>query len=65
MQNESDISLTLIEQFNEGIVLETASALAVSCLENIKEQIIDKKVIVVVCGSNIDFKKLEEISMWS
>jgi len=46
---------------NEGIIVEPAGALLVSCLEYIKDEIKGKNVVCVICGGNNDISRYPEV----
>ena len=47
---------------DDGLILELSSVMPISVLEQIKNEIIGKNVVLVMSGSNNDIKKYNEIS---
>ncbi|WNJ18752.1 threonine ammonia-lyase [Pontibacter sp. G13] len=59
---EGKICTTILDLYNEdAIVVEPAGALTVAALDQIKDQIVGKKVVCVVSGGNNDIMRMEEI----
>ena len=59
---EGQVATDMIDLYqNEGIITEPAGALAVSALEKIKDQIIGKKVVCIICGGNNDISRYPEV----
>ncbi len=59
---EGQVATDMIELYqNEGIITEPAGALAVSALDKIKDKVIGKKVVCVICGGNNDLSKYPEV----
>lgn len=60
--HENAVCTTMLEFLREeGIVTEPAGALAASALNKVKHEIVWKKVVVVLSGSNFDFERLPEV----
>jgi threonine dehydratase len=60
---ENRLSSTILEMLNvEGIVVEPAGALAIDALKDFKKSDIrNKRVVLVISGSNFDFERLPEL----
>jgi threonine dehydratase len=59
---EGQVAMDMVELYqNEGIITEPAGALAVSGLDQIRDQIKGKTVVVVICGGNNDISRYPEI----
>jgi threonine dehydratase len=60
---ENRLSSTILEMLNvEGIVVEPAGALAIDALKDFKKnEIRNKRVVLVISGSNFDFERLPEL----
>ena len=60
--DEGKVCTTVLQLYNEeGIIVEPAGALATACLEQIKDEIAGKSVVVVVSGGNNDIVRMAEI----
>lgn len=60
--DEGQVATTVIDLYqNEGIIAETAGALSVAALEEIKEKIKNKTVVCVISGGNNDLLRYPEI----
>lgn len=60
--HENAVCTTMLEFLHEeGIVTEPAGALAATALHKVKHEIVWKKVVVVLSGSNFDFERLHEV----
>lgn len=60
--HEGKVCTTILKLYNEeAIVVEPAGALAISALEQFKEEIKGKTVVCIVSGSNNDITRTEEI----
>lgn len=60
--HEGKVCTTILKLYNEeAIVVEPAGALAISALEQFKEQIKGKTVVCLLSGSNNDITRTEEI----
>ncbi len=60
--HEGKVCTTILRLYNEeAIVVEPAGALAISALENYREEIKGKTVVCIVSGSNNDITRTEEI----
>jgi threonine dehydratase len=46
---------------DQAIVVEPAGAISVAALDEIKDQIVGKTVVVIICGGNNDIARTEEI----
>ncbi len=59
---EGKICSTILQLYNdEAIVVEPAGAIGVAALDEIKEEIKGKHVVVVLCGGNNDINRTQEI----
>lgn len=59
---EGKVCTTILKLYNEeGIVAEPAGALGIAALENFREDIKGKNVVCIICGSNNDITRTEEI----
>ncbi len=59
---EGKICTTILKLYNEeAIVVEPAGALSLAALDFYKEEIVGKKVVCVISGSNNDITRTEEI----
>ena len=59
---EGKICSTILSLYNdEAIVVEPAGAIGVSALDDIKEEIGGKNVVVILCGGNNDITRTAEI----
>ena len=59
---EGKVCTTILKLYNEeGIVAEPAGALGISALDAYRDKIKGKKVVCIVCGSNNDITRTEEI----
>ena len=59
---EGKISSTILELYNEeAIVAETAGAVSIAALDQIKDQIRGKNVGIILCGGNNDIDRTQEI----
>lgn len=59
---EGRICQTMLEMLNvEGIVLEPAGALTIAALPDLKNDIFDKTIVLVVSGGNFDFERLQDV----
>lgn len=59
---EGKICTTILKLYNEdAIVVEPAGALAVAALDQIADQIKDKKVVCIISGGNNDIERMQEI----
>lgn len=59
---EGKVCSTILQLYNEeAIVVEPAGSLAIAALDFMKEQIVGKKVVCVVSGSNNDIDRMQEI----
>ncbi len=62
VSEEGKVCTTMIELYqNEGIVAEPAGALALSALDQVKEEIKGKKVVCILSGGNNDILRYPEI----
>ena len=60
--DEGKVCTTVLELYNdEGIIVEPAGALATAALEQLKEDITGKNVVVLVSGGNNDIVRMAEI----
>ena len=60
--HEGKVCSTILRLYNEeAIIVEPAGALAISALENYKDEIKGKTVVCIVSGSNNDITRTEEI----
>lgn len=60
--NEGQVATSLIELYqNEGIITETAGALSVCALEEIKDNIKNKTIVCIISGGNNDLLRYPEI----
>jgi threonine dehydratase len=60
--DEGKICNTILSLYNEdAIVVEPAGALAISVLDDLKEEIKGKNVVCIVSGGNNDVNRMEEI----
>ncbi len=59
---EGKVCSTIIKLYNEeAIVAEPAGALAVAALDEYKEEIVGKNVVVIISGGNNDLNRMQEI----
>lgn len=59
---EGKICSSILSLYNdEAIVVEPAGAISFAALDDIKEQIVGKNVVIIVCGGNNDITRTEEI----
>lgn len=59
---EDRICETILEMLNiEGIVLEPAGALVLDALQDLRDDIVGKRVVCVTSGGNFDFERLPEV----
>lgn len=59
---EGHVCTDMIDLYQiEGIIVEPAGALPVSCLEYIKSEIQGKTVVCVICGGNNDISRYPEV----
>ncbi|MEI6729582.1 MAG: threonine ammonia-lyase IlvA [bacterium] len=59
---EGEVCFNMVELYqNEGIIAEPAGTLAVSGLDQLKNEIIGKKVICIISGGNNDISRYPEI----
>lgn len=60
--SEGRVCTDMVELYqNEGIIVEPSGALAVSALSKIKDEIVGKKVVCVICGGNNDISRYPEV----
>jgi len=60
--DEGRICTTVLELYNdEGIIVEPAGALATAALDQLKEELKGKNVVIVVSGGNNDIVRMAEI----
>ena len=60
--SEGKVCTTILKMYNEeGIVTEPAGALGIAALDRFREEIKGKNVVCIVCGSNNDITRTEEI----
>ncbi|MEM9895112.1 MAG: threonine ammonia-lyase IlvA [Bacteroidota bacterium] len=60
--HEGKICETMLELYNrEAVVVEPAGAMAISVLDQLKEDLSGKNVVCIVSGSNNDITRMEEI----
>jgi threonine dehydratase len=59
---EGKICTTILKLYNEdAIVVEPAGALSVAALDQIADQIKNKKVVCIISGGNNDIERMQEI----
>lgn len=59
---EGKVCSTIIKLYNEeAIVAEPAGALSVAALDEYKEEIVGKNVVVIISGGNNDLNRMQEI----
>ncbi|MGV2980379.1 threonine ammonia-lyase IlvA [Camelimonas sp. ID_303_24] len=59
---EGRICQTMLEMLNvEGIVLEPAGALTTAALQDMRDEIYGKTIVLVVSGGNFDFERLQDV----
>ncbi len=59
---EGRLCATILRLYNDhGIIVEPAGALAISALEDFRDQVKGKTVACLVSGGNNDFRRIEEI----
>lgn len=59
---EGKVCTTILEMYNQlAIVVEPAGALPIAALDQIREEIRGKKVVLVVSGGNNDISRMQEI----
>lgn len=59
---EGKICSTILKLYNEeAIVVEPAGAISVAALDDYADQIIGKKIVCIVSGSNNDIERMQEI----
>jgi threonine dehydratase len=59
---EGKVATDMLEIYQkDGIITEPSGALPVSCLDSIKEQIVGKNVVLVICGGNNDIARYPDI----
>lgn len=60
--DEGKVCTTILQLYNEeGIVAEPAGALGIAALDSYRKEIKGKNVVCIVCGSNNDITRTEEI----
>jgi len=61
--NNNQLSHTMVDIYqNEGIILEPAGALSISCLDNInKSKLKNKNIVCVLSGGNNDISRYTDI----
>lgn len=60
--DEGKVCTTILKLYNEeGIVVEPAGALGIAALDTFRKEIKGKNVVCIVCGSNNDITRTEEI----
>ncbi len=60
--SEGKVCTTILKMYNEeGIVTEPAGALGIAALDSFRSEIKGKNVVCIVCGSNNDITRTEEI----
>jgi threonine dehydratase len=59
---EGKVCTTILKLYNEdAIVVEPAGALSIAALDDYAEEIIGKKVVCIISGSNNDIDRMQEI----
>ncbi len=64
--DEDEICKTILDlEKNHNIIAEPAGAMSITALRQVKEEIIGKNVICIICGGNNDRRRIPEIELRS
>ena len=64
--DEDEICKTILDlEKNHNIIAEPAGAMSITALRQVKEEIIGKNVVCIICGGNNDRRRIPEIQLRS
>ena len=64
--DEDEICKTILDlEKNHNIIAEPAGAMSITALRQVKEEIIGKNVVCIICGGNNDRRRIPEIELRS
>ena len=64
--DENEICKTVLDlEKNHNIIAEPAGAMSITALRQVKEEIIGKNVVCIICGGNNDRRRIPEIELRS
>jgi threonine dehydratase len=62
---DGKVSTTILKLYEQGIPVEPAGALSVSCLDTMREEIRDKNVVCIISGATVDLSRFDEFKEFS